>query len=300
MAGVLCVGIAAYDMVFGIEAIPDRAGKVRATRFAEGGGGCAGNAAAAIARLGGRAVYAGRFGADAIAERILEDLGREGVEPRHVAKVAGGKSSISAIMVDAGGERLIVNFRDPDLPECLDILPEALAPDIDAVLADTRWIGAAAPALRLAAAAGRPGILDAEPPLGALDAALQAASHVVFSAIGLADLTGTADPVAGLAIARSRLPGWIAVTDGAAGTFIAGVDGPQRVPSLPVDAVDTLGAGDVWHGAFALRLAEGAGEIEAVRFANVAAALKCRVFGGKAGAPDRAAVEAALGELPPA
>ena len=69
------------------------------------------------------------------------------------------------------------------------------------------------------------------------------------------------------------------MTDGPAGVLIAG---GTRVPAFPVTAVDTLGAGDVWHGAFALRLAEGADEIDAVRFACAAAALKCmggQIFG---------------------
>ena len=58
-----------------------------------------------------------------------------------------------------------------------------------------------------------------------------------------------------------------------------------------VDAKDTLGAGDVWHGAFALSLAEGNNEIEAVKFANSAASLKCSVFGGRKGIPFRHELE---------
>jgi len=55
--------------------------------------------------------------------------------------------------------------------------------------------------------------------------------------------------------------------------------------------VDTLGAGDVWHGAFALALAEGQGEEAAIRFASAAAAIKCTRFGGRSGAPRRDEVE---------
>jgi sulfofructose kinase len=59
------------------------------------------------------------------------------------------------------------------------------------------------------------------------------------------------------------------------------VQGPQ------VLAVDTLGAGDVWHGAFVLGLAEGKNELDAIHFANLAAALKCTTFGGRIGMPTR-------------
>jgi sulfofructose kinase len=63
---------------------------------------------------------------------------------------------------------------------------------------------------------------------------------------------------------------------------------------MQVQVVDTLGAGDVWHGAFALGLAEGMDESTAVRFASAAAALKVQRRGGRAGAPCRAEVEELL------
>ena len=69
------------------------------------------------------------------------------------------------------------------------------------------------------------------------------------------------------------------------------------MPATAVEVVDTLGAGDVWHGAFTLALAEGRPEVDAVRFANVAAALKCTGFGGRAATPNRVDVEAMLTEL---
>jgi sulfofructose kinase len=66
------------------------------------------------------------------------------------------------------------------------------------------------------------------------------------------------------------------------------------VPAFVVTAVDTLGAGDVWHGAFALALAEGEDEPAAVRAASAAAAIKVTRHGGRAGAPTRAERDALL------
>jgi sulfofructose kinase len=63
-------------------------------------------------------------------------------------------------------------------------------------------------------------------------------------------------------------------------------------------AVDTLGAGDTWHGAFAVALADGLSEDEAVRFASAAAALKCTRFGGRDGAPSRREVDRFLAGAP--
>ncbi|HHY49623.1 MAG TPA: sugar kinase, partial [Alphaproteobacteria bacterium] len=69
----------------------------------------------------------------------------------------------------------------------------------------------------------------------------------------------------------------------------------RHVPALPVEAVDTLAAGDVFHGAFAVGLLEGWPPARIIRFASAAAAIKCTRFGGRLGAPTRAEVEARLG-----
>ena len=73
----------------------------------------------------------------------------------------------------------------------------------------------------------------------------------------------------------------------------------RRMPVFAVEAVDTLGAGDIFHGAFALALAEGRDEVAAMRFGAAAAALKCTRFGGIAGTPRRAEVEALPGQRHP-
>ncbi|MBM3537958.1 MAG: sugar kinase, partial [Alphaproteobacteria bacterium] len=90
--------------------------------------------------------------------------------------------------------------------------------------------------------------------------------------------------------AASRLPGFVGVTLGARGFRWIENGAVRKVPAPKVKVVDTLGAGDTFHGAFALGLAEGMGVEAASRFACAAAALKCTRFGGVAGAPTRAEV----------
>ena len=74
----------------------------------------------------------------------------------------------------------------------------------------------------------------------------------------------------------------------------AKVGAERRTPAPKVNTVDTLAAGDVWHGAFTLALAEGQDVASASRFANAAAAIKCSRGGGRQGAPTRAEVAAML------
>ena len=96
-----------------------------------------------------------------------------------------------------------------------------------------------------------------------------------------------------------ELDGFVAVTAGADGCFWFDRREYRTIRQLrppPVVAVDTLAAGDVFHGAFTLALAERRSIEAAIAFANVAAALKCRTFGGRLGAPARAEVDALLAE----
>jgi len=286
MTEILCAGMAVADFVFRVPDIPSRAEKYRAHSLETVVGGQAANAAIAIARLGARAVLVTRLGEDAIADSVRSALEAEGVECRIRRR---GRSAVSAAMIDAAGERQIVNFPGEALagePGALDgIVPAA-------VLVDVHWPEAALAGLALARSAGVPGVVDAEKP--APGAVLEAATHVAFSRSGLSAFTGTGDKESALAAAADRLDAWICVTDGAAGVSHMSGDGVKTIPAFPVRAVDTLGAGDVWHGAFALRLAEGADETTAVRFANAAAALKCAGAGGGRAAPDRDAVETLL------
>ena len=122
------------------------------------------------------------------------------------------------------------------------------------------------------------------------------ASHVVFSRQGITDLTGEQDPVAALKAARRHTDAFLAVTDGPNGLFWLHDGVVEHQPGFAVTVVDTLGAGDVWHGAFALALAQGEAEPSAMRFASAVAALKCTRFGGRRGTPDRATVEQFLKE----
>ena len=300
MATVLAVGAAVVDVTMRVaESLPLAGAKYRATDAAIVGGGCAATAAVAVARLGGQAALAGRLGDDAIGDMVLAGLVAEGVETALVRRFSGARSSFSTVVVDAAGERQIVNYRDPDLPADAGWLASAGWPPVQAVLADTRWPEGAAAAMTRARALGIPGVIDAEAPVGIATDALRAASHIAFAAPGLADFTGTAEPATGLARAAQATGAWVAVTDGAAGVWWLDGTTLRHAPAFAVPVVDTLGAGDVWHGAFALALAEGQDEPAAVRFASAAAALKCTRTGGREGTPSRADLTAFLKETTP-
>lgn len=291
MTRILTVGVAVIDIVMSVDEMPRMAEKYRARDAAIVGGGGAANAAVAVARLGGEAMVAARLGRDPIGDMIVAGLEAEGVDCTLVRRLEQGRSSFSSIFVDRAGERQIVNFRDMKLSFDADWLERNFPRDIGAALADTRWPQGAAVAMAEARRLGVPGILDAEAPVREAGEALGLASHIAFSAQGLRDFAGIDDLGAGLRAARAETGAWVCVTDGPNGVSYVGSGGEGHVPATPVDVVDTLGAGDVWHGAFALALGEGRAEPEAVAFANAAATLKCTRFGGRSGTPDREETE---------
>jgi sulfofructose kinase len=294
MPTILCVGIAALDQVFRVDVMPSRPEKYRSHALHVTGGGTAANAAVAAARLGAAVTFHGVLGEDRVGDEIVAGLDAEGVDCAKVRRVAGRRSPLSAILVDARGERLIVSYADPELPWSTDHLPKALPPGVNAVLGDTRWQAGSAHFFRLAREAGVPAVLDADRAPKEVPEVIDLATHVAFSHQGARDLTRTEDPASALRAIGTRPSTWVAVTHGADGVFYwrGGEVAHQR--AFPVHAVDTLGAGDTWHGAFVVALAEGASEQQAVGFASAAAALKCTKFGGRDGTPRRSEVDAFL------
>ncbi len=293
MARVIVAGVAVVDFVFNVDDMPVRPEKYRAKDAMIVGGGCAANAAVAIARLGGDAVLAARLGEDQMADLILADLQRENVDIEFVHQAKGGCSSFSSIYVDAAGERQIMNFRGSGLTRETDWLEEV--PQADAILADNRWPDGAAKMMEIARKRGIPGIIDGEDPIDL--ESLTNASHVAFSRQGLVALTGENDLAKALKMLESNLPSWLCVTDGLAGVYFLQNGKIEHIPAFKVDVKDTLGAGDIWHGAFALCLAEGAAEPDAIEFANAAAAIKCTQYGGRSGCPDRLTTKIFLKEI---
>lgn len=297
MTTVLCAGVAVIDFVLSLDEMPRRAEKYRAKDAAIVGGGCAANSAVAVARLGGRAFLASRLGADAIGDMIVADIESEGVDCRFAKRFEGKRSSFSSVFVDRHGERQIVNFRDEALDRDASWLERAELPVFDAGLADTRWPEGAEATMRLARQRGKPAIMDVEAPVEIAMSALRAATHLAFSEQGLREFSGRADFVSGLRHAVDVAPGaFVCVTRGEDGVSWLEEGEVRHEPGFRVAVADTLGAGDIWHGAFALALGEGQKEVEAIRFASAAAAIKCTRFGGRSGAPKRAEVEDFLRE----
>lgn len=294
---VVCVGHAALDRIFAVDSWPDHSAKIAASRYEESGGGMMANAAVAISRLGGEVAFCGPLGEDAVGFAIRAQLQAEGVNVDALRSFPGMTSSHSAVLVDTRGERLVIGYRGSALHAPADWLPLDLTTSAAALMVDVRWPQGAEAALRAARDANVPAILDGEiAPAGLLDSLSAIADHVVFSERGLAEFAGL-DVEGGLRRVLAKGARVAAVTRGAAGVFWVEGGAPHELkhcPAFEVTVVDTLAAGDVFHGAYALAIAEGRDTGDAMQFASAAAAIKCSRPGGRNGAPTRGEVEAFL------
>jgi sugar/nucleoside kinase (ribokinase family) len=291
---VLCVGAAVLDTLFRVHQLPSGQGKVLPYEMLQIAEGMASSAAYTIVRLGGKASLWGAVGDDATGERIVHDLSADGIITDGMLRVQGARSALSTILVDDDGERLIVPFYDPKLHETVKtVTPEDIA-TVDAVLVDVRWPALALKVLQAAKDAGKPAILDADvAPDGVIERLALAASHIVFSEPAAQRLTGANDVAEMVRRLNQRfIHSFVSVTAGGAGSYWFD-DKSGKVehwPALAIEAVDTLAAGDIFHGAFALAIAEGKTPKHAIHLSSIAAALKCEVFGGRLGAPTRSQV----------
>ena len=297
---IICVGHAALDRIYRIEAFPPHPTKVRALEHVEAGGGMAANAAVTIARLGGKAELWSRLGDDAAGGMIRAGLKAEHVDVRYVQSFEGARSSTSAIIVDDNGERLIVGQRDTGMPSDTSWLPLERVREAGAVLGDLRWLEGVRAVFARARKDEVPTVLDAD--LGAREALiglLQLSDYAIFSAPALREFAvGTADHER-LGYVLSLGPKHAGVTLGERGYAWRERDRDGHVPAFSVSVADTTGAGDAFHGAFALMIAEGKDTAESARMASAAAALKCRRLGARAGLPSRRELEAFAVHAPP-
>lgn len=286
----IMVGHAALDRVYRVEAFPREPMKVRAIEAIEVGGGVAANAAVAAARLGARVELWSRVGDDNAGAIVKSSLKAERVDVRSVESFEDARTSTSAIIVDDKGERLVVGMRDTSMPTGTSWLPLERIADADAVMADLRWLEGARTAFEHAKKSDIPTILDVD--LGAREALpdlLQLSDYAIFSAPALRDFVRDGTDDERLAHVLSRGPRHAGVTLGAEGyrwLERGKVDGSVQ-PGFAVDAVDTTGAGDAFHGSFALSVAEGRPVAECARRAAAVAAMKCTRLGSRAGLPTR-------------
>lgn len=283
--GGLFVGLATLDVIHRVTRSPETNEKVTALAQFVAAGGPAANAAVTFAALGGAATLITALGSGTIASTIRSELEGCGVTVIDVDPAMPGDAPVSSVaVIDATGERSViggdasgVRAPGPDPDQLSELLGA-----VEVVLIDGHHPEIARQALAAAQSAGVPSVLDAgrwKPIMGEL---VTRVTDVVLSADFR--VPGTFTPEATAAELISQGCELVVTTDGPAPVRWmsrrkgdAAASGSAAVPR--VEAVDTLGAGDVFHGAYAYGLAVKLNVPDRIDFANRVAAARCSMVG---------------------
>ncbi len=277
---VLCVGHASYDLIYSVPHHPGPDEKLFADGFIHCGGGPAANAAVMAAKLGLTSAFSGYLGNDLYGEFHCQDLIKHKV---NVDKVVRGQhpTPLSMVLVKPDGKRALINYKGETkaLPaesiDYADIRPKA-------ILFDGHEPYLSKPLAQWAKAQGIPTILDAGSVHEGTLALMPIVDYLVCSEKFALQWAGNED----IALAKmSAISPNVVVTLGERGVRWRQGERGGALPAYPIDVVDTTGAGDAFHGAFAAALAVGLSWQETLRYASAAGSLCCTKLGARFGLP---------------
>lgn len=291
---VLCIGLATYDVVMTVDHHPGPDSKCPASGLLTAGGGPAANAAVTVARLGGKSAFFGYLGRDPFGEQHLEELLRAGVDTGWVARNSS-PTPFAVILVKPDGARTVV-LRKGQLPILPLPGPEFGNCRAKVILADGHQPRATIEAVRQIGGVQSPVVLDAGSVHQGVLELLPYTDYLVASARFARDFSGKDRPGAALEVLHRHAP-CVVITLGEDGLVWKNDAGCGAMPAFPVTAVDTTGAGDTFHGAFALAVARNRDLPAALTYAGAAAALCCRKLGARPGIPTEHELKAFLRTL---
>jgi len=282
------IGLALIDRVYHVNTIPQKAGKHFASGYYESVGGIAANAALAASKLGATVSLISRIGNDANGQWLLNQL--SALNTNHIESIDHLDTASSIVIVEDSGERLIVNYTNTELVDSSIKPTFTLDNGVQAVMSDLRWHEGALKGLKWAKQNSVPGLLDYDQsPNKESSELLDYASHVVFGKQALLEATQCTSPREGIEKMSSQYTDThLAVTLGEDGVLWKSGQQPiSKMAVRRVTAIDTLGAGDVFHGACTLALASNQSFGDALRFASDVASLKVTQTNGTESLPDQ-------------
>jgi sulfofructose kinase len=279
---VLCAGFACHDLIFDVDHHPGADEKVRASSLLNCGGGLASNAAVAAARLGCRTAFVGYVGADVYGDLHLAELDADGVNTAWVIR-GDEPTPLSTILVKPDGARTIVNYRGRSENACAGRFDLARL-RTKSILIDGLQFGLAQELCGYAKANQLPIVIDADALHPQSAALVQMVDYVVASERFAHDYSGGQGAEVGMAKLAEVAPN-VVITLGERGLIWQRGEARGRLAAFTVNVVDTTGAGDAFHGAFAAGLAQAMEWQDLLRYASAVGALCCSKVGGRLGIP---------------
>jgi len=295
MSKIIVIGSSNTDMVIKSKKHPLPGETILGGSFLMNPGGKGANQAVAAARLGGNVTFVTKTGNDMFGEEALCHFTKEGINARYIVKDPKNPSGVALIMVDEYGENSIVVAPGSNgTLSAYDIDEEAFGSDpADIILLQLEIpLGTVEYVAEKTAAKGNRVILNPAPARKLSDLLLQCLYIITPNENEAENLTGinVTDETSARSAAKElheRGVKNVVITLGATGAYIYSDTISKLIPVVPVKAVDTTAAGDVFNGALAVALSEGKSLEEAVKFANIAAAISVTRMGAQASAPYR-------------
>ena len=294
---IAAIGIATVDHIMVLDGFKTGEGSFHADTYRVEGGGMAATALCAAAKLGSPARLFTRIGDDINGRFIVERLNAFSVDTSCMVTIPDAPSFTSFILVDANtGDKQFYNGVDqPVLDVRAGIDTDALG-DAKVLLVDGFWMEAAIAGARWASERGIPVVGDFKTRYDGLEELLPYVSYLIVPEFFAHELTGSdllADMLRGLG---TLCPGQPVITCGnRGGAFLLG-ENVRQYRVFPVEAVDTTGAGDAFHGAFCHFLAHGYDTARCLDHASAVGAMTCRMIGGRTGLPSAAELAAFMNE----
>jgi sulfofructose kinase len=224
------------------------------------------------------------LGNDSYGAKISAELEHEGVATAGI-QVYAGSSHVAFALAEPGRDRRTIFWHNnPGVINSL-VLDEHLLRSARGLLLDTHLGETAIKAARLANEAGMIVMLDAERLREHTLELLPFCNVQIVSENFARQVTNEEDRFAAARALHKRYGQLVVVTGGSDGSWLVGRGEAFHCPAFAIEAVDTTGAGDVFHGAFMYGLLQGWELPFVTRFASATAALKCRALGGRAGIP---------------
>ncbi len=290
---VCALGCVCWDLLGTVEHYPALDEKVPLLEFTQHGGGRAGTAAAAIVAMGGQVAIFGRISDDKFGEYILEEFAASGVNTDGLEIIPGEASQFAFCVAHRQtGQRTIFYKHGSMSRISADGIDLDALTDCRCLLIDSHHPGASIAGAKVARAKGVPVVLDAERLEPRLDELFATSDYIIVPA-GLVEALEEEDEAAGRSLLLRHNPTALVVTRGADGADVyQGQDSFHQPAFLVPEVVDTTGAGDVFHGAFAYCVALGYELADCVASASAAAALSTTALGGRGHLPLMAEVKA--------
>ena len=289
---VLCVGHACYDLVFSVAHHPAENEKIFADNLLFCGGGPAANAAVMVAKLGFSAAFAGYLGRDAYGELHYQELLAHGINTECVSR-GDLPTPLSTVIVKPDGNRALINYKGDTKPLTADAIDfSTIHPKV--ILFDGHEPFISVPLAKQARDAGIATVLDAGSVHDGTLALMGLVDYLVCSEKFALQLKG--DEQTALTYLADFAP-FVVITLGERGLIWQHEQESGALPALAVNAIDTTGAGDAFHGAFAAAIAANLEWLTALRYASVAGSLCCTKMGARLGLPSKQEHEAVFTNL---